>query len=137
MIEKGRVIELQGVDARVSVEPSDACKHCSACHLCYPSGKSRVIEVENSIGAHIGDVVHIEISDKVGFFALFLVFVLPVLLGLSGLLIGVGYSETYAILFGVAGLATGLGIAKIINDRISKKRDFLPRIVGIIRTMGA
>lgn len=137
MVEKGKVIELQDVNARVNVEPSDACKHCSACHICYPSGKSRVIEVENSMGAHIGDIVYIEISDKVGFFALFLVFVLPVLLGLIGVLVGVGYNETYAILFGVAGLATGLGIAKIINDRISKKRDFLPRIVDIIKTNGA
>lgn len=137
MIEKGKVIELQGVNARVSVEPSEACKHCSACHICYPSGKTRVIEVENSIGAHVGAVVNIEISDKAGFFALFLVFVLPVLLGLIGVLIGAGYSETYAILFGVLGLATGLGIAKIINDRISKKRDFLPRIVDIIKTNGA
>lgn len=137
MIEKAKVIELRHGNARVRLEPSDACKHCAACHICYPSGESRVIEVENSIGARIDDVVDIEISDKVGLFALFVIFGFPVLLGLIGVLLGVGYSDIHALLFGVVGLAAGLGIAKIINNRVDNKRNFLPHIVNIMKTNGS
>lgn len=134
MIEKGKVIESRGFEAKVSIEPSEACKHCAASHFCRPAGESRVIEVENKVGAHVGDEVCIEISAKIGFFAFFLLFGLPVILGLVGIVLGTRYGDTYAIFLGVAGLALGLIIAKTINNIVSKKHTFLPHIVEIVKS---
>lgn len=137
MRERGKVIETTGLSAKVSLQSSEACKTCSASYLCHPSGKDRIIEAENSIAANIGDEVFIEISARSGFIALFLLFGLPIILGLTGLLIGAQHSDTHSIFYGVAGLALGLIIAKIINNILSKKHKFLPRVVEIVRLKGA
>jgi len=132
--EKGEIIESRGFDAKVCIEPSEACKHCAASHLCRQDGESRVIEVENKVGAHVGDEVYIEISATIGFVAFFLLFGLPVILGLIGVVFGSRYNDTYAIFLGVAGFALGLIIAKVINNIVSKKHTFLPHIIEIVKS---
>lgn len=137
MREKGEVIETTQSSAKVLLQSCETCKTCSASYLCRPSGDDRVIEAKNSIGAHSGDEVYVEISAKTGFLALFLLFGLPVILGLIGLLLGVQYSDTHSLVFGVIGLTVGLIIAKVVNNMISKNQKFLPRVTEIIKTKGA
>jgi len=137
MQEMGRVIETTHYSARVLLQSCEACKTCSASYLCRPSGNDRIIEAENSIGAHIGDEVYVEISSRIGFLALFLLFGLPVILGLTGLLIGAQQSDTYSLAYGIVGLACGLIIAKIVNNILSKNQKLLPRVIEIVHPKGA
>ncbi len=132
MREKGRVIEVSNHIAKVSLEPNESCRNCPAGHFCRPSGGVRVIEVENRIEAHPEDVVHIEIPTKSGFMAMFLLFGVPVLLALVGLLIGARYSETFSIILGFGGFILGLVFAKILNNSLAARHKLLPRIVEII-----
>lgn len=137
MREKGKVVELAGFVAKVSLEPSEACKDCPSCNLCRPAGDVRIVEVENKIGANVGDEVYIEISPKVGLIAVFLLFGLPVILGLVGLLVGNHYSEIHSVIFAIAGFALGLIFVKIINDILGTRRELLPYIVKILSPKSA
>jgi positive regulator of sigma E activity len=132
MREKGTVVGYTPRGASVRIEPSDVCKNCPACHFCRPAGGSRIVETENNIGAHIDDEVYIDIASKTSLLAFFLLFGLPVLLGLSGVVFGSPYGDTYALLCGATGIGLGLVIAKIINNKANKRNKFLPRIVEII-----
>ncbi len=129
MKEKGKVIAISASLAKISLEPSEACKNCPACNVCRPAGSVRIVEAENEIGAKIGDEVYIETSSKIGLIAIFLLFGMPVILGLIGLLIGMRYGEIYSIFCGIAGFALGLLCAKIINNILGGRRKFLPHIV--------
>ena len=132
MKEKGTVIEATNRVAKVSLEPSASCGSCPAGHFCRPSGGIRIIEAENGVDAHVDDVVCVEIPAKSGLIAIFLLFGLPVLLALIGLLIGTSYSETFSIIFGIIGFVAGLVFAKILNNMLGAKQRLLPRIVEII-----
>jgi len=130
--EEGKVIEVTDCIAKVSIAPNENCRNCPASYFCHPLDSIRVIEAENTVNAHIDDIVYIEIPVRSGFVAIFLLFGLPVLLALIGLLIGARHNDTISIVFGVAGFAFGLVFAKILNDRLGAKHRFLPRIIEII-----
>ena len=133
MKEKGKVIEITGFVARISLEPSEACKNSPSGYVCRPEGSVRIVEAENRIGANVGDEVYIETSPKVGLIAIFLLFGVPVILGLIGLLIGMRIGEIYSILCGIVGFAVGLLFAKIINNILGGRGKFLPHIVKATR----
>jgi sigma-E factor negative regulatory protein RseC len=134
MKEKGSVVEIVNSTAKVSLNANEACKTCSASHFCRPSGNARVIEAENIIGARIGDQVYIKISAHAGFIASFVLFGIPIILGLIGLVFGSQFSDTHSILYGTVGLCLGLLIAKIANNILRKKQSFLPKIIEIIES---
>jgi positive regulator of sigma E activity len=135
--ERGKVIEVSGSRARISLVPSEACKDCPSCGFCRPVGNTRIIETGNSVGAQIGDEVYIEISPRESLIAVFLFFGLPVLLGLIGLLIGIKYGEIHSVVLGIGAFAIGLILAKVINDILSHKQTFLPHIVEVTRPKGS
>jgi positive regulator of sigma E activity len=137
MREMGTVIETTHYSARVLLQSCEMCKTCAAGYLCRPSGNDRIIEAENTIDAHIGDEVCIEISSRIGFLALFLLFGLPIILGVTGLCIGAQQSDTHALAYGIVGLVCGLIIAKIVNNILSKHQKLLPRIIEIVHPKGA
>jgi len=132
--EKGCVIEITSLGANVSLSPSAACQGCAASNFCRPKGDDRVTEAQNCIGAKIGDEVYVEISSKTGLLAFFLLFGLPVILGLVGLLIHAHTQDRniHEIFYGLAGFALGLIIAKVINNILGQKHKFIPRIVEIL-----
>ena len=134
MKEKGCVIEITSFGANISLSPSAACQGCTASDFCRPKGDDRITEAENRIGAKIGDEVYVEISSKTGLLAFFLLFGLPVILGLVGLLIypHAQNPNIHGIIYGLAGFALGLIIAKVINNILGRKHKFLPRIVEIL-----
>lgn len=132
MKEKGRVIEITDFKAKVCVEPSDACKNCGAKHFCQPLDKMRIIEAENTIGAKIDDEVFIQLAAGISLKVSFLVFGMPVVTALIGLILGAQYSETLSLIYGLAGFTLGLIAVKIINNTIAKKPEFLPKIVEIL-----
>ena len=132
MKEKGKVVEITDFIAKVSLEPGEACKTCPYGNFCRPAGTIRIIKVKNGIGAKVGDEVYIGIPVKSEFIAIFLLFGLPVMLGLIGLLIGTLYTEIHSVILGLVGFALGLIIAKIVNNILGRKKKLLPCIIEII-----
>ncbi len=129
MIEKGKVISVKGNIAEISMIAGDSCSSCPARGSCRLSEGIRVIDADNSIGAKQGDIVRIEIAGKAGLSAALIIFGIPVIMAVVGLIISSGMSETSRIAITVAGLIFGLVIAKIV-DRISgNKRNFIPYII--------
>lgn len=127
----GHVIAVEGAHATVCVEPNESCRKCDAGKFCQAAGTRRLVVAENSIGARVDDEVRVEQAAAVGLSAAFLLFGLPVILAVIGLLAARRCPETVILIAGIAGFGSGLLVAKIINDRL-KKSNFLPRIAGII-----
>ncbi len=137
MREQGVVTEITKSGARVRLLQTTACKTCAACNVCRPDGADRVLEVSNELNAQIHDEVVVEIPPGIGLTAFFLLFGVPIIFALAGVLIGGQYSEITSIILGIIGLALGLGIAKVFNNLLSRNKKFVPEIVEITNRTGS
>jgi positive regulator of sigma E activity len=133
---KGRVIGVDGSQATVCFESAEACAKCEARDFCQASGSKRSVQVENSIGAGIDDEVYVEQTPGVGLAAAFLVFGLPVMLALLGMILAARWREAWAILIAVLCFGIGLLIAKFLNDVVARSAQFLPKITEITKRKG-
>ena len=69
--QTGKVVQLKGKLAVVRFQRSDACGHCNAC---FHFGSNEAdIEIDNSCGAGVGDIVAIELHSGSMFKALSLI----------------------------------------------------------------
>ncbi len=83
MVQKGKVISLQGEYAVVEVMRTSACVGCSKQEGCIACKKKIISKAYNGIGAKEGDSVTLETrSDTVLWYAI-LVFVLPLVLAIG------------------------------------------------------
>ena len=126
----GKVIALQGEIAVVHFVRSDACGHCNACfHL---GSNEADIELVNTAGAKVGDIVSIELKGRSMVRASLITYGLP----LVGLLIGVLIGTQWGDLYGVAGGLLLCGgtyfILRGLEPYFAKKAEFKPRIVEIV-----
>ncbi len=137
MRRRGRVIAVEGLQATVCFETSEACERCEAKTYCHTSGAKHSISVENSVGAVVGDVVYVEQPPGRGLAAASLLFGLPVILALLGMLLGARWHETGALVLAVLFFGIGLLIAKLLNNIIARRSAFLPKITGIERGEGS
>jgi len=130
--EIGTVVEITGTQARIEVTPNKACRTCPACTVCRPQGTVRHIEADNRVDAHVGDEVCIETSTKQSLVAILLVFGVPVVLALVGLVVGASLGNLLSMILGVTGFIAGLVVAKIFNNIFTRKQ-LLPRVTEIRR----
>jgi sigma-E factor negative regulatory protein RseC len=133
----GRVIELLGSEATVCFEPGEACKKCDAGTLCHGAGSKHTVLVENPLGAQVGDNVCVEQSPRKALLSAFIVFGLPVLLAVLGLVVGARWAEAWSIILGITGFVIGLIIAKILDNMLVRKKLWLPRITEIRKKEGS
>jgi sigma-E factor negative regulatory protein RseC len=105
-IEKGLVLSTKDKKAKVKlITPTDCGnKGCPLTNLC--GKQDLIVETENPINAKEGDRVKIKIESAHYYKALFLVFILPIILLISGYLLGIKMAgkETAGYIF------MGLGI---------------------------
>ncbi len=134
MREKGKVFEITGSVARISVKPSEACKSCPSSSVCRPAGKKMIVEAGNRIGAKVGDEVLVETSAKQSMIAVFFLFVFPVLLGLIAMLIVNRRGGWYMVISGLVGFALGLMFAKIMDTYFRKRGKLLPNVVEVVKS---
>jgi sigma-E factor negative regulatory protein RseC len=134
MREKGRVIEITGSVARISIKPSEACKSCPSSSICRPAGKNMIMEADNRIGAKVGDEVFVETSAKQSMIAVFFLFVFPVLLGLIAMLIAGRRGGWYMVISGLVGFALGLMFTKIMDTYFRKWGKLLPNVVEVVKS---
>jgi len=125
--EIGKVVDLEGNDALLEIEESEACAGCHAKVVC-SAGKegNRCMRLKNTLGAKIGDQVAFDTSESQQLAINTMQFGLP----LAGFLIGLfGYfyllAEKFALPKEIGAFATGLLLmllAGVITKRWSNKK---------------
>ncbi len=89
IFEDGIVLSADGGRATVAVALGDGCEECTAKVFCSSSEtKQNTVEVRDPFGVHSGDQVRIVVHGEDMFKAAFLLYGIPLLLILSGILFG-------------------------------------------------
>ncbi|MEO0083356.1 MAG: SoxR reducing system RseC family protein [candidate division WOR-3 bacterium] len=135
MQEIGKIIEIIGDIAKIEITPSGGCAHCAQFNLCHPWGQNKkVIELKNTINGQIGDTVKIEIKENARLLSIGLVFGLPTILFITGLVIGNFLkNEKLGAVFGGCGLVLAVILLKIIDNLLKKKDPNIVVIKEIVR----
>ena len=133
MKRRGRIVAIDEGRAVVCFELRDACEKCEAKAMCQAAGSKHTVSAENSLNGQVGDDVFVEQAPAKALVSAFLIFGLPVLLAVVGLILGARLSETLSLLCGITGFALGLIVAKIVDNLLSQKAAFLPRVTEIIK----
>jgi len=130
MIEHvGTVVEVEGDRAMVELETNESCGSSAACGCCsaMQSGRRR-LQVERN-GLQAGDSVEVTMPAASGYLSALVVFGLPLVLFLVGILVGGqfepagGANDMATIIGGVAGLALAAVIAMIVNRALSRGKN--------------
>ena len=125
----GLVTWTDGENAKVRFLRSSQCAHCGAC---LTSGEGEMeVELENTLGAKVGDQVRVALAPKRVVQASLLAYAVPLALLLLGVWAGSQISDVYALIFGVAGCAIGYVTLRLV-DRGRGKRTFRPKIEEIL-----
>jgi len=135
MRETGRVTSVSGSCAEVEVETDGACRHCGAHGVCNWTGtRARRVVALNRAGARPNDFVVLEVPDSGRVRSSLLVFGVPALLMLGGVLVGglvIGRDLWAGVLSGV-GLAAGVLIVKLVDFSVSRSGRTLPAVVRLL-----
>jgi len=136
MREVGRIISSRDDRAEVEVATRDECEHCPAHGMCNWTGTSarRVLAV-NKVGAAAGDTVELEVAEGTGAKSNLLVFGIPVLLMVAGVLIGglVLRRDAWSGILAGVGLALGFGIVKLFDVAVNRSGKSLPVVTRRLR----
>lgn len=139
MEEEGRVINLKEDLATVEIEKKSACGTCRACTL--GSGNTMITEAENPLGAKLGQRVRVEISSKEILKGAFLIYILPLLALISGIVLGLtitdrlGFkesSQTVGLVLGLVFLVLSFILIWRHGKRVKDKSTYRSKIVQII-----
>jgi sigma-E factor negative regulatory protein RseC len=134
MRENGKVVSTSNDRAEVEVAARGECEHCTAAGICNWTGTSlRKVLAVNKVGAGPGDVVELETVEGTGAKSNLLVFGIPVLFMLAGVLVGglIIRKDVWSGILAGVGLALGFGIVKAIDVSVNRSGRSLPVIVGM------
>ncbi len=128
MTERGVVVKVKGKRATVRFDRRSACDSCHMCAVTRDGMKVEVV-IENTLDAHVGDFVEVEMAQKFVVTAAVIVYLIPLVLVAIGIGIGSVINELAQVLMAVGGLVIGFVIAFLL-DRfvIKKKKGFSPQM---------
>ena len=135
MKEQALVVKTAGRIAVVQIEKRPECAACKVC--AFAGGKSRVkVKALNTAGAKTGDRVLVEAEKDNRALASFVVYIVPVLLGIAGVVIGAYCfeEELWAAVLCLIGLALGFVAVWAIDKLLSKRRGFGIEVVSVLDT---
>lgn len=132
MRQRGIVVEIKGSMARVECDRRSACDMCENAAHCVEKCKKVYTEALNTVNASVGDTVEIETDTGKLLFNTFVLFMIPVFLGVASYFVfdsffgeGLTAALTLAVLAGSLGF-----IAFLLNKRAKNKT--VSRIVRIL-----
>ena len=132
MDEQGIVSRLDGDRATVVFARKAMCKDCGACLKAGPD--EMMVEVENTLGAKVGDTVAVELRQKVFLQATLIMYGLPLLALMVGMLLcrvfGAGDMATVLVGIGCAA-AVFLGI-RLFEPKVSRSLKFRHKMTEIV-----
>ena len=132
MIEKGEVTKTQGGIATVSFNRRGECDKCQLCKVSNDCTKVE-IEVENTLNVNTGDFVSVDMGKKGIRLAAALIYLVPLVLVVLGVLIGSILSPLAQGILAVAGLIVGLAVALPIDFCVIRKSNKLvPKMKDIL-----
>ncbi len=132
MEEIGKVAEKEDGIVVVHIPIKGHCSHCGMSGVCTASGRDyRSLRARNIIDAKIGDTVKLKINPGKRLSLSFLVFGLPVLLGIIGILMGQPYGDLGTVIGAIIGLGAGLLIVKLVDILWGKQE--LPEVIEICK----
>lgn len=135
MRETGEVVKIKGENAVVRVQQSSA---CAKCHMCaFREGEKHIdLTLNNQIGATTGDLVELEMGANYVLSSAFIVYGVPLLMALAGLLIGIFaiHNELITLLIVVVMLVAGFATVSLLDKKLKRKPNFSPRIARIVRS---
>ncbi|MCI0514325.1 SoxR reducing system RseC family protein [candidate division KSB1 bacterium] len=132
----GKIIELNGVVARVQLVKSIHCAGCTACDM-FSSEDRRELNARNLIQAQIGDLVEIEVPPGRVIQSSLLIFLMPVIGILVGYWIGAKIAsfwqltaESGGILGALGFLVLTFGLLYVYDKRYLKQHAAMAQIVS-------
>ena len=138
MIETGKVIKIKGDRAEVALPPTEGCASCKKCAM-GRTGKYMTLAAENPVAARVGDEVMVEVPHRDPLVAASLLFGLPLLGMLAGIIAGTLLerdldwgSEVPAMVLGAVLLVASFFLVKIREKRLSEKKGRQVRIVRVL-----
>lgn len=135
MREEGTIVAIEGRTARVRMKPSAECGSCCACSA---FGSGRELEIETDHSLHVGARVTVEIAAGNPWLSSFLLFVLPLLGLLVGVIVGAQWrpfgvsGDTAALVLGFGLLAALFAFAALIDKHVVRKHLKPPTIVEVL-----
>lgn len=126
----GKVVKVSKNSTTVEIVRSAECEGCKAC--VFASKKRMKIPVSNTVGAKAGDTVIVSPPPAKPITAYLVLFGLPLVMLVAGLLLAVALTDKEAYYFvGIAvGLAVGL-ISVLTLDRLYYSKRYLAEIIKI------
>jgi len=134
----GRVVEVRGKTVDVQVLQAEACAHCQLCN----TGKTRlhVLEMSNTAGAELGDIVLLESPARELMLASFVAWLVPlfaILAGIAGgyFVGGILWPENRDIVAAIAGLAMlppGFAMVKRAGRLFGTGKMLSPTMVRVV-----
>ncbi len=138
---EGIVTKVNSSTAWVKCTKSAACESCSAKGFCATGGNDDVeVEAINAVGAKVDDRVTISFETSSLLKATFLVYMIPVLFLVLGVVIGdkiaqiFNYDQTiFSVLVGSLFLVVAFFFVKTKGKELSKKDAYQPKIIRILK----
>ncbi|QGU95547.1 sigma-E factor regulator, RseC/MucC family protein [Clostridium bovifaecis] len=140
MTETGYVTSIRGEYALVSFKRKSGCgDNCASCKGgCVSPGVTT--EIENTLGAKIGDQVKVEMQQKAFNKMLLWVYVFPLIMLAIGIgagtkvfgSLGYGNAEILSFLLGVGALAISYWVLNKVSRKTAEKEEFTLRMTQIV-----
>lgn len=112
----------------VHVRESACSGDCHKCSGCGAARETMIMEVDNPIGAQVGDMVRVESDTRHVMSAVGVFYVLPVVLFFLGYALGAALGIGGTV--GGAGFALGIAASVVYDRKFAKKNEIKYTIVG-------
>ncbi len=133
MREEGRVTKVEGNLTQVEIEKKSTCR---ACGLCSMRGKNTMIaEVDNSIGAKVGERVRIEILSSIILKGALLFYILPLVALILGMALGIKITkdQTGGLILGFSFFILSFVLIWFHSKKTTAQNIYCSKITKIIK----
>ncbi len=129
MIQTGKVVEAKGSVLKVCFARPEMCAHCSGCGV-FKENETTVTLRGN---ARVGDTVDVSLPEKQLLRHTLAAYMIPLGFLLAGVLLGtlISSSEILQALCGLALMGAGLGLVRLYDSAVTRKKHALPEIVAV------
>ena len=142
MNQQGFIVEIvDDKTAKMRMQRHSACASCGKCAKLTSESQDLIVEVDNQIGAKVGDHVEVSMESVKVMKATMLAYLFPLIflfvgtIGTYYLLNLLNYSGSIETISGIVGLACTFISYLILNKKDNKfkeSRDYIPKITKII-----
>ena len=139
VVETGRVTKVADGKAIVEVERSSACAKCHAGCVCNVETSTMLVEANDPIGVHIDQCVQMSMQNASVLRAAFVVYVIPLLALIAGVLLGEYFGRAFGIrnilqiLIGFGCLGLSLIFVRFYNNIFKQNIKNQPVITRVLR----